>query len=958
MKTDNYFFETASQLDALIALASPTEEERDKLFRLLKTESTERYFFRHLAASKNLSWLPFLREKGYFSVPPTWADVGGISAYPQWHALSYLDAIISELPSEVIEIAENFQLENARVVLVFVGSFLKVPAEYAPKISSLILKWLNSGLSVDKDLIALIHYWVGHNQWKAALAIVDVILTPQKEPASEELRNNPYYSPRAKFRQYDYYVEEFLKLRLPEYLAYRCSDILSILEQKIIQALSIEQAEQSSYWRSSIELSSQSVQDNCKDLLLNAAIEAIQALLSQEHENAIPTIDRYLEHPYPIFRRLAIHTIRENQQLWTRYLDQIYSNPKYLDDDACYHEYWLLIRHTFSALSPEKREEYLAQLNEVAATERHRVYRYLWAIKDDLSGTKAQPVFDELRKEFGDPNPPDSIAFLMYSSEASFGWVSAKSAVELVQLSPDTVLAELKKPYPSWRASFDEATREGLATELSKAIKEKPSQFASIAPDLVGDDIHPMYAAHAITGFREAWKEKKDFDWEPVVKLCHRVLQEREELPPSDTPIDLRPGYWDETYSGARSVIVDLLSAAVVNDNNAIPKRFLVDVRTILLCLADDDNPSAEYEAEWGTAKGMDYLNLSLNVVRSKAVAALIQYALHLARINDRDEAHANTISPQTRLEPEVRQKLTEKLNKELDPSKTVHLNFGLYLPNLHYLDSAWVLKHLDDIFPLSPKKIEYWRAAWNGYIFRDKFYGELYPVLKKYYAYAIQQLENDQHPAEGIRDSSPRLAGHLAMLYGHGEESLDSKESLVAKFLEVASDDLVAWFVQMLSPGRAQEPFNAGSDDWQRRKKFWHQRYAFIQSGENIQNHSRELSAYLWWVPHIPDPLVSYYEMIEVSALVAEDHQLINLFKDLVQNISDNLRFVVILYEKIYQAKGSRYLWFADRDEVQIILETAMRSNDPVAKQSAIRTINIYGERGDERYRPLLDEA
>jgi len=32
MKTDNYFFETASQLDALIALASPTEEERDGIF--------------------------------------------------------------------------------------------------------------------------------------------------------------------------------------------------------------------------------------------------------------------------------------------------------------------------------------------------------------------------------------------------------------------------------------------------------------------------------------------------------------------------------------------------------------------------------------------------------------------------------------------------------------------------------------------------------------------------------------------------------------------------------------------------------------------------------------------------------------------------------------------------------------------------------------------------------------
>ena len=971
------FYDKASLLDEIVTWpdVEPYVSNLSSILDAIRTEPLSRYFFNQLATSKNPSWLAILRAEGFYnSPPPAFKTEDGLYHF-YWPALSYLDAIASELPSEIVEIAKNIQLENGNAVSFLVGSFAKISADFAPQILPIIVRWLNLGLPVNEELIALIQHWAKSEQWESVLTLSDIILTPEEEPAPEALRQNPYFSPRAKFREFNYYlIEQFLKLNLPEYLENHGSEFLSILEQKIIQALSIEyqleQERQSSYWRTSIESSSQILEDRCKDLLLDAALKAVQILLSQKHPNAIPTIDRYLVHPYSIFGRLAIHIIRGNQSLWPRYLDDLYSDSKYWEDLSYYHEYWLLTQQTFLALAPEKQKAYLDRIvanisrskdeaeKDLLTRERRWVYRRLWAIKDDLPGTDIFPIFEELRKEFGDPKPPEKFAFLAYGSEIRFGDISTKSSDELIQLSPDEVLMELKKPYQSRYVSFDDPTREGLATELGRAIKDNPVQFVSIAPQLVDEQIHPLYVAHAIRGFRDAWKEKKAFDWEPVLSLCHKVSQTREELSPDGSPIDLRPNYWGETYSNARAAVVELVEIAVANDDNAIPHKYLIDVRTILLRSVDDYNPSPEYEADWGTRESQGYLNLSLNVVRGKALIALIHYALHLARIVDKDEAARDLLPPGARIEPEVRQKLTEKLDKNLDPSKAVHINFGLYLPNLNYLDSEWVMTHLGDIFPLAPEKIEYWYAAWEGYMSRNDFYGALYPNLGKYYDYAVELLEKGDKLKPGFKDSTPILAAHFAMLYGHGEESLDGEDSLIARFLNAASDAQIAWFVQMLSPGRAGEQLTATSDGWQRRRTFWCQRYDHIRASEQLEDHLHELSAYLWWVPHIPEPLAPFYEMIETSALVAENFLLVKLVEHLTEQISANLRFVVTLYEKLYQKQGHAYYWVADRKDVPVILETAICSDDPIAKESAVRIINLYGERGNESYRPLLEKV
>ena len=225
-------------------------------------------------------------------------------------------------------------------------------------------------------------------------------------PVPEEYRQSEYFSPQARFRDFNYEVDEFLK-SIPNLPEAPWIGVLAILEEKVSQALKIEekkeQYENTSYWRSSIEPSSQHFGDQCKDLLLDLIIRIIDKLTP---ELLSKIVSKYINYPLSIFRRLALHVIRTNKSLWSKYLDNLYDDQKYWEDIEYYHEYWLLTRDTFSILSPAKQQTYLERLlleldsgasDDDKRYSRYWVYRRLWAIKNHLP-PYVKNIFAKLRE--------------------------------------------------------------------------------------------------------------------------------------------------------------------------------------------------------------------------------------------------------------------------------------------------------------------------------------------------------------------------------------------------------------------------------------------------------------------------------------------------------------------------------------------------------------------------------
>jgi hypothetical protein len=933
----------------------------DAILRVLSVDTNlERYFFRHLAASENLGWFEPLRQRGFFDTPPEPIERDGTISYPAWPTLWYLFAVAPKLPEGVIEVAEKIHTQDSFLMLELVRVARSMPPAYAARMAPLVILWADEGMKVEENVIYLATYLAQEDQWEAALTLVELILSPQEQQVPQ----------KANSKAERYLLQAFVERGLAFFLEHRPLETLHIVQRNLEQAIEIEEPDDhdgSWIWRPAIEPHEQNMGlGEIKDLLVDAAVQALSAVVESTPDQGRTVLEAHLEHHYSIFRRLAIHTIRLNADLWPDLVEHLFTERQHLEDTEIYHEYWMLMHDAYDSLPASVQDGFVERLLNRLPQERiedekqyHRqrywVFRRLWALKDSLSSDEHRRVLAELVNEYGEPDYPSLLSY----TRAVWGSISSKTSEELSKLSPEEILAELKKKLPF--DFVDEPTQEGLADALKAAVASTPQHFASIAPKLFGSDIPPIYTYHALWGFREAWKEGKPFDWEFVLDLCDKVCRTSEEVTENGEPPDMQPGYWIMTHASARSAVADLLEVGVVRDDNAIPSRFLERVRNILLVLADDPNPSPEYEHKWGTERPFGMLDLALNVTRGKAVEALLQYALHVVRISAQEqELGERPLPPESRMEEAVRDKLTEKLDKQADSSLAVHSLFGKYFPNLYYLDKEWVVNHLEDIFPRQPEMSDYWEAAWDGYLFRSDIRGYLHAILQPYYRYAIEQIALGTKGKAGSELSRGRLSRHLAAFYWHGVETLEDDDSLIALFFDSAPDEIRAGFVAGLGAALREIQLSPDSEEWRRVKTLWEARDRTIREIAEREGHLtgfvRELSAYTGWVPFIPpEELENFYPMIERSGLISENWDAIRLLEFFASVAGDHAPFVISFLERLVQQDRGPLFLATKYDIIRTILEAAMNSGDEQARSCAVRVINLFGERGDERYRDLL---
>ena len=955
------FFELADQLDKLIPLCNPTQEQVEEVMRLITNNALEQYFFKHLAKSENTAWFEPLRKRVFFSTPPEPIQYEGDVSYPQWPALWYLTVVAPQFPEEIIEIAGQLHTQNEFFYLEFVRAAQRIPPAYAIRMVSLILRWVDEGMRVGEDVVSLAIYLAKKDQWESVLTLIELILSPKKKVDSRG----------AGAKAETYFVKWFVEKDLALFLEQRPLKILEIVERNLNKALEIENTnsatDSSSSWRPAIEPHEQNWGfGEIKDLLVDALVQVLACTIKDKPDQGRSIVEKYLRHSYSIFRRLAIHCIRTNARLWPDLVENLFSDEKFLDEKQnyqVYHEYWMLMSEAYPLLPAPVQNKFaehlIAKLPSAQAEDqslyhhqRHWVLRCMWAIKDSLHTNEHRNVLAELIKEYGEPEHP---SFLSYS-KSRWGSVSPRTPDELIIMPLEDILAELRKVLPT--DSFDAPTQEGLADVLETAIVKDPEHFTPIAPELCKPDIPTIYTYKVLLGFRDALKEK-EFNWEPVLELCELVSRTGEPESEIGGPLDVTDGYWMTTYAGARSAVGDLLEAGMRRDDKVIPSHLLPRVRDILLLLADDLNPSPEYE-QLRIAERVPYdvLTVAINVTRGKAIEALLSYALYKARISSQEPEQSAKLS--SKLEDEVKNKLTVKLDKSVDPSLAVHSLFGKFLPNLHYLDKEWLHLNLESIFPRQPEMVDYWKAAWDGYMFRADFFSSLYTeMLKPYYRFALEQLALGEQGNAGSSISQRRLAQHLAFIYWHGADTLEDDNSLVALFFISASDELRAVFIGSLGTALREVKPDITSEGWLRARNLWETRFGMITACERPPTELNELGAYTGWVQYIPGDLMEFYPMIKASALISDVGDVNRLIEFLSANVVKHTGFAVSLIEdllKLQEKKQWLLMVSTTTNNIYNILFAAMGANDEKTKSSAVRVINHFGELGNERYRDLLN--
>jgi len=955
------FYTRAVCLDVLKKQYDPTSKVV-KIFcdSIKSVEAHSRYFFQGL---DNPVWFPHLANQGIFERPPEPIKTDKGIIMPYWEATDYLIRVANVYAEEVAQIITHIKTENFRVYEQLTKAAIQMPVRSASKIAQVAIDWLavpNQFFLVDDCGELSVHLAAG-NEWKPAMALCEALVETTVGPVPESMKDNPYFRPHSRFKHDVYEVERFIRNRIPSLADTQFEEVVDLLERQLGKTMSSDQSDPKySYWRHAVENSPQDIgRGECKDVLMEAIRDLLCDWSHRSTTRVLPILGRYVRHEYSIFRRIALYVIQANTEAYSDLAGQLLMNRKLLYDLAIHHEYMHLLRNCFGLLTSDQQKQLLSWIVEGPTKlkdepkERRELSKNYWIrdrlhmIREHLSPDLGSRL-ESLNRQFGEPEHPD---FLIYTT-SGWGSVSPLTQTQLEEMSDNDII-EYLKTFASGRGLHD-PTSEGLSDAIKSAVLDDPARFARLAPQLIDDKIKASYVYSVLSGLQNAWKDGKDFEWERVISLCES-LASRKQVPELDSRKDTSeedPVKWNHVPG----TVADLLKEGLKRDEHATPPEYLPRIRDVILKLVEDPHPTPDEENDMLTGGNQSAAMLSLNCNRGKAMHTLVCYALRYVRVKKAEKDGKDPFPNGRRIEEEVLQVLDKKLDKSRDPSLAVHSVFGWYLPYLLYLDRKWLEDSLPRIFPNQPEADEYWEAVWDSYVgYVGHFYTDVYRLLKPQYMRAINTMDQGTSTKPRRERPDERLAEHLMIAYINNLEKMEDPEGLLVLFYRYAPDHVREHAIWFLWRDLEKQKPGKGADLWLKMRHLWEIRVAVALEADASYEMREELSSYAWWLKDAPENLSELYDLLEPIVPYLEvgtqgRHVLEYLSK---QSGAFPVRASRLLLHMAKEVPDNIYL--SREEPVRQILETALRSTDAEAKTIVYEIVNLFGERGDYRYKDLL---
>lgn len=329
---------------------------------------------------------------------------------------------------------------------------------------------------------------------------------------------------------------------------------------------------------------------------------------------------------------------------------------------------------------------------------------------------------------------------------------------EILQMLSAKTLPSYLKDFKSKGFWEEGATVGGLAKLIKECAVEKPGKFI--------DDLSPfintgfIYIYEMLDGAREAWNKKLDIAWGKLFKFMHMYMN-REEFWRDELIVEK-----DDFLGGANhfwiiGVITELIREGARDDLWAFNEQYLKDAEEILFLIFDNLDTEEEEDKS-------DYVTHSLNSPYGKTLAAFINLALRIARVNDK-----KGLKEEIKWSDEIKGKYNELLEKKIIESFTL---LGRYLPNLYYLDKTWAEEKVKGLYPETVDK--YWEAFMDGYLSIGQVYDDFYNLMNPHYKFGITYDFKNRH-------DNKHLVQHIALEYLLGKEDINNPESLFSKVLD-----------------------------------------------------------------------------------------------------------------------------------------------------------------------------
>jgi hypothetical protein len=985
------FFESVAALDSVIA-AGPTsfEYERD-LAGLLSDDTLNDYFFRKLS---DPAWLGLLVKAGKFSSVPAPQEnkSEGTIAFPFWPQGEYLKKIAAHVPDEVCRVVTQLPpARNARVHDCILELALTVPPERGVEMVPKVIEGIRSPhhLTLPLKIASFISLMARARRTSSALQLAEVALEifDGGEPDTAESPIGNLREPISRLGLWHY--EQVLTKSVPDLVDAAGEQALDLLCNLLDRAILLSDRrgaecrpkDFSHVWRPAIEEHQQNLNMGVKHLLVTAVRDATEQI-ARKSPTRVPKLIESLEKrgkSWWVFRRIALHLLRLFPNSTAGLLRERLVNRELFDSVEIRHEYFLLEKECFGRLADEDQEVILGWIDQGPTyTDEHlKTWEGFtgrpWTDEDKarsvrqwkrdhlapLEGYLAESwkeFYTQLLSEVGQPRHPE---FTSYHEGGAWGPQAPQRQEDLVKLS----IRDLVTYLGDWKPTGDRfrgASPEGLGRELTSAIASDPKKYAAEAAEFKQLS-EPTYVRAVVQGFHDALKQKRSFDWLPVLDLCVWAVGQKRNIPGRSIELFEKDAHWGWTGAAVSRLLTDGFSS----DENPISFEARESVWLGIEAGTRDPEPTQQQEKEyWEGAvndwdrknpervRKIDPFTNAINTPRGVAMGAVVQYALWVRsgfeKSQDKDSLLAQGFGAMT----EVREVLDFHLNPENDPSVTIRAVYGQRAPWLQLLDEKWARENTSKIF--ARENGEFWHAAWDTYIGYSPPYDTVFEWLLSEYSFAIEQIDAHDHGWATPEGPDYSLAQHLMSFYWRGK--LDLQGDVLEAFYRRAGAKLRAHALSFVGRSLRNTEGSIPGTVEARLKELWSKRLKAV--GEQTQKGAEELKEYGWWFASgkLDDEwsITQLLEALRLAKQVEPDHLVVERLVEMAQTTPlqcvESLRMMIEGDTKGWAILG----W---QDKAEEILRAARKSGNSEARERAEELVNLLGSRGHFDFGKLLKE-
>ena len=498
--------------------------------------------------------------------------------------------------------------------------------------------------------------------------------------------------------------------------------------------------------------------------------------------------------------------------------------------------------------------------------------------------------------------------------ETPSGKISRITAKELSDMS-NAEIAQHLNDFPE-AGGWADSTGQGLPEKLEECVKTNPQRFTDALQ--LFQDVRNRYQHSILSGLLDAWRDKREFDWEASLEFIHQILSsEQFWTEHSEEPFNYR--------NWIISTIADLVSEGTRDDKHAFDAQLLPIAEKILMILVEKAEPSMSISKDLRFGV--------LNSVRGSVFLAIVHYVLRYARINNPKQ--------EIRWSRAIREDFTKRLDRSVEPSFEFSFMLGNYLPNLLYLDKEWVINNTDRIFPQQDES--HWEAAFSGYLFCSVISDYLYSLLKKHGDY--QKALNTDFADQKVLG---RLIEHICTGWIEDDETLNDETSLIYQLINSDNPKLLSEIVHFFWKQR-----NSTSDKIKSKvKPAWRVLIKVLSPRRSEAEYQKILGSLSGWLGLIDRIDVEVLEWLKLSAkYVGRRFNSAFFVETLREHAPQTPREVGMIYLEMLNNRVYPDYPPTDIQEIVRILY------NQGYKEDADEICNLYAAAGFDFLRPLYEE-